>query len=337
MKEKIDIIIPWVDGNDPVWLNERNETEKKYNINRKANSNVRYESWENLQYIFRAIEKFMPWVNKVFLVTCGHLPEFLNIGNPKLKIVKHKDYIPEEYLPTFNSNVIELNYHRIGELSENYILFNDDCYPLLPIDSQYYFKDGMPCDEAVESPIMPVDVGAISNYASYVKANNVLLINKHFSKRKVQEDNWDKWYYEGYGELLERNRGLNYWNNFAGFHDYHMPVPLKKSTLNHIWEVESEQLDMVSHNQFRAASDLSQCISRYWQLCTGEFVPQKSIGKPYLVTIQNYKEVANAIRSQICQMVCLTEDCTPEEFIVIREEINKALQHVLPEKCSFER
>lgn len=333
---KIDIIIPWVDGNDPVWQRDREQTKKNNNINSKANSNVRYESWDNLQYIFRGIEKFMPWVDKVFLVTCGHLPTFINLDNPKLRIIKHSDYIPQEYLPTFNSNVIELNYHRIAELSDNFILFNDDCYPLKPIPSSYYFIDGHPCDEAVESPIVPVDVGAISNYASFVKANNVLFINKHFNKREVQEKNWDKWYFEGYGELLERNIGLHYWDNFVGFHDYHMPVPLKKSTLSHIWDIEHEELDKVSHNQFRHSSDMSQCIVRYWQLCTGDFVPQKSIGKPYLVTIDNYKEVANAIRNKVSQMVCLTEDCTPEDFLMIKSEINGALQELLPEKCLFE-
>ena len=209
---KIDIILPWVDGNDPAWITEREKTEEKYNIIKDANSNVRYESWENLQYLFRAIEKNMPWVNNVFLVTWGHLPAFLKTENPKLRIVKHSDYIPKEYLPTFNSNVIEINYHRIPELSENFILFNDDCFPLKSISSEYYFKDNLPCDEAIESPIMPVEVGAISSYASYVKANNILEINRHFNKRKVQEANWDKWYFEGYGELLERNKGLNYWN-----------------------------------------------------------------------------------------------------------------------------
>ncbi len=337
MSSGIDIIIPWVDGNDPYWLRERSATEKKYNINKQANSNVRYESWDNLQYIFRGIEKFMPWVDKVFLVTCGQIPDFLNVNNPKLRLVSHSEYMPKKYLPTFNSNVIELNYHRIEDLSDNFILFNDDCYPIKPIPQSYYFIDGVPCDEAVESPIMPVDVGAISNYASYVKANNVLFINKHFRKRDVQKKNWDKWYFEGYGELLERNRGLSYWNNFAGFHDYHMPVPLKKSTLKYIWDIESDLLDKVSQNQFRHSSDLSQCIVRYWQLCEGNFVPQKSEGKPYLVTIDNYKEVVEAIDNKVSQMICLTEDCTPEEFVTIRAAINESLNKLLPAKCSFEK
>lgn len=334
---KIDIILPWVNGDDPVWQEERRKAEIGKNIIRKANSNLRYESWDNLQYVFRGIEKFMPWVNKLFLVTYGHLPDFLKTDNPRLRIVNHKNYIPQEYLPTFNSNVIELNYHRISELSENFILFNDDCFPLKPIPESYYFINGIPCDEAVESPIMPVDVGAISNYASYVKANNVLFINRHFKKRDVQKKNYDKWFWDGYGELLERNKGLSYWNNFAGFHDYHMPVPLKKSTLNKIWNTEPELLDEVSHNQFRNASDLSQCIIRYWQLCTGEFIPQKSVGKTYLVTAENCTEVADNIRHTVSQMICLTEDCTPEEFVTIKRHINSALNEVLPEKCSFEK
>lgn len=337
MGSGIDIIIPWVDGNDPEWQREREQVQKKYHINTNANSNIRYESWDNLQYIFRGIEKFMPWVDKVFLVTCGHLPEFMDVNNAKLRIIKHSDYIPQEYLPTFNSNVIELNYHRIAELSERFILFNDDCYPLQPIPPEYYFQNGLPCDEAVESPIMPVDVGAISQYASFVKANNILFINRHFNKREVQERNWDKWYFEGYGELLERNKGLHYWNNFAGFHDCHMPAPLKKSTLQLIWDVEYQQLDQASRNQFRHSSDMSWCIARYWQLCAGNFVPRKSIGKPYLVTADNYMETAEAVRERVSQMVCLTEDCTPQEFDIIKKEINSALHEIFPEKCSFEK
>ena len=59
-------------------------------------------------------------------VTWGHLPKWLNIDNEKLVIVNHQDYIPEKYLPTFNSNVLDLNMFRIPGLSEQYINFNDE-------------------------------------------------------------------------------------------------------------------------------------------------------------------------------------------------------------------
>ena len=106
MNNNVDIVITWVDGSDPNWLAEKKMYTKKSN-------NVRYRDWDNLVYIFRGIEQFMPWVHKIYFVTWGHLPKWLNIDNEKLVIVNHQDYIPEKYLPTFNSNVLDLNMFRM--------------------------------------------------------------------------------------------------------------------------------------------------------------------------------------------------------------------------------
>lgn len=336
MNDAIDIIIPWVDGSDPEWQAERAKYFSCLQIDSNANSIIRYQSWDNLHYWFRAIEKFMPWVNTVFFITYGHVPTFLNTEHPKLRIVKHSDYIPKEYLPTFNSNTIEMNYHRISDLSENFVLFNDDVFPLQPIDETYYFRNNMVCDEAVESPIMPVDIGDLSRWACTVKANNILLINKHFKKKDVQKKNFWKWYYPGYGELLKRNLGLRYWYNFAGFHDPHLAVALKKSTLEELWKIEKDLLDLASENKFRAETDVSQCLVRYWQLCKGEFAPRKTLGKSYSVRIDNYKSIAKEIEQQKKQMISLNESCTEDEFKVIKEAINGAFEKILPEKSSFE-
>ena len=94
----IDFVIPWVDGNDPEWQKEKNLYDES---NKTGDSTiVRYRSWDNLQYWFRAVEKFAPWVRKVYFVTCGQKPEWLNAECSKLVLVDHKDYMPEEALPT---------------------------------------------------------------------------------------------------------------------------------------------------------------------------------------------------------------------------------------------
>lgn len=336
MNGDIDIIIPWVDNSDLEWQREKAQYTSDMSINTNANSNIRYQSWDNLQYWFRAVERFMPWVHKIFLVTYGHLPKFLNKEHPKLRIVKHTDYIPDKYLPTFNSNTIEMNYHRIPDLAENFVLFNDDFFPLQPIEEKYYFKNNFPCDQAVESPIMPVDIGDISRWSCTMKANNVMFINRHFRKRKVQKENFWKWFHPCYGERLKRNIGLSYWYDFAGFHDPHMAVALKKTTLQKLWEIEPETLDRASQNRFRGDEDVSQYLIRYWQLCEGDFKPRKTLGKPYLVTEENYKQVAEDIRCQKYQMVSLNEGCSGETFEKVKAEINSALQSVLPEKSTYE-
>ena len=62
MTETIDFVICWVDGNDPVWQEEK----RKYSPDRGQDGGiVRFRDWDNLQYWFRGVEKFAPWVNKI--------------------------------------------------------------------------------------------------------------------------------------------------------------------------------------------------------------------------------------------------------------------------------
>ena len=96
----IDFIMTWVDGNDPAWRSER----KQFADASGLSSDARFRDWNLLRYWFRAVEKYAPWVRKIHFVTWGHLPAWLDTGNPKLHIVKHADFIPSEYLPTFNSH-----------------------------------------------------------------------------------------------------------------------------------------------------------------------------------------------------------------------------------------
>lgn len=340
MKEKvsnIDIIIPWVDGNDPEWRKIRTETAKAYPPETGSESEIRFQSWDNLHLWFRAVETRMPWFHKIILVTAGHLPRWLNTNHPRLSIVRHDDYIPEKYLPTFNSNTIEMNYHRIECLSEDFIIFNDDMFPVMPIADEYYFKDGMVCDEAVENIITTAAFGPVGNMARYVQVNNMFIINKYFNKRNVQAKNREKWFCSEYGERLERTKSLVYWRDFPGFYDPHLPSAMKKSTLKKIWELEGGKLDISSNNHFRAHSDLSQYLVRYWQLCDGNFNHRKTLGKVYFADANNCCEIAGEIRDKRQQMVCINENCSGEEFETVKETINNALIEIFPEKSSFER
>jgi hypothetical protein len=337
MNNDIDIVIPWVDDSDPKWKEQLNSVIAETEAECDSISNVRFESWDNLTYWFRAIENCMPWVRKIFFVTCGQIPEFIDVSNPKLAIVNHTDYIPAEYLPTFNSNTIEMNYHRIDDLSENFILFNDDFFPLWEIDEEYYFKENKICDEAVENIITTAAFGPVSNMARYTQINNMFIINKHFKKREVQAKHPEQWFNECYGDRLERTRSLIFWNDFPGFYDPHLPSAMKKSTLKRIWEMEEEHLDKASRNKLRAYNDVTQYLIRYWQICEGDFWPRKTLGKVFFVDINNYKEVADAIRCKDYQMISINECATPDEFEIIKAEINSSFEELFPNKSSFEK
>ena len=170
----------WVDGNDPEWQKEKNKYDES---NDKGDSTIiRYRSWDNLQYWFRGVEKFAPWVNKIHFVTWGHLPPWLNVNHPKLHIVNHKDYIPEEFLPTFNANTIEMNLHRIKGLAEQFVYFNDDMFITDYVKPEDFFKNGVPCDVFALNCIY---FGKKS--AGFFNGNDLELINIHFDKKEASK------------------------------------------------------------------------------------------------------------------------------------------------------
>lgn len=331
--KKIDLILPWVDGSDPAWLKEKEKYNKFYNILTEENTNTRFQSWDNLQYIFRGIEKYMPWINKVFFVTWGHLPKWINLTCNRLVIIKHEDYIPSKYLPTFNSNVIEMNYFRIRQLSENFILFNDDLFPLRPIPEEYYFQDNLPCEEAVETHM--VLNGQMTDQLLYTFVNNMLIINRHFHKPEVVRKNWRKWFHPIYGKRLRQNISLRYWHNFESFVYPHEAKPMQKSTMKEIWEKEPEIMDKVSCNKFRSYSDVTQNLVSMWQICSGKFFPHHYEGKFFLTDANNCQEIAQLIREHRYPIISLNEK-NIADFDIVKAVITEALQEILPEKSAFE-
>lgn len=53
--------------------------------------------------------------------------------------------------------------------------------------------------------------------------------------------------------------------------------------------------------------------------------------------MDNYQDIAAGIEHSKWQMVSLNENCTTEEFKIIRERINGAFGRILPKKSEFEK
>lgn len=328
--EKIDIVILWVDGNDPDWLKEKN----KY-LRIKGDSNInRYRDCDNLQYLFRGIEKYAPWINKVFFVTWGHIPKWLNTENEKLRIVKHEDFIPSEYLPTFNSNVIELNLHRIEELSEKFILFNDDFFLLKETNPDDFFIDGKPSDVYIEYTQLATSYNDVH---FMMKANILAIINKHFNKKECIIKNYNKFINEKYGEANDKTLySMKFENKFVGFWNFHAPYSYLKETYKTIWKEEGEILKKACKNRFRSYSDLGHYLCRYWQMVSGNFEPKKDESK-YLIFRDDNAENIRELKSGKYKYVCINDAYMNIDFERAKKEINATLNELLPEKSKFEK
>lgn len=141
--EKIDLVIPYVDSTDPNWQELFNKYNPIKENNEEINGISRFRSQGDFfKYMFRGIHKFMPFINNVFLLvqSDSQVPEWIN--REKVKIVYHKDFIPEEYLPTFNSTAIEMFIWNIPGLSETFLYTNDDIMPVGEMKPDFFFTNG---------------------------------------------------------------------------------------------------------------------------------------------------------------------------------------------------
>lgn len=335
-KYDIDVVVLWVDGNDPKWQKEKN----KYieNPTAKKNDVVRYRDWDIMQYWFRSIEKYMPWVRKIHFVTWGHIPSWLDEKNPKLNIVNHKDFIPEKYLPTFNSPVIEMNIHRIKGLAEHFIYFNDDMFPLKNLKVEDFFVNGKPCDCAVMNTTSLIPGG---ENESYIQFNNSGIINKYFNKQQVLSENFGKWYSVKYKKQIIRNIMLKSWPYFTGFYTCHIPSSMLKSTFETIWEKEYDFLDKMCVNKFRSKNMINQWLVSEWQMCAGNFYPRSiNFGRAFELTenLESNKLIFETIVKQKYNMICINDYIYDNEiFEKIKKELKESFEKNLPEKSSFEK
>lgn len=332
---KIDIVIPWVDGSDPKWLAEKNKySEKKVKI-----ADCRYRDWGLLKYWFRGIEKNASWVNKIYFITWGHLPEWLDTTNEKLVIVNHKDYMPKEYLPTFNSNTILTNIHRIKGLSEQFIVFNDDFYLIDTTTPKDFFNNGIPYDNIA----LNVHCPSKSNSMQNICANNAAIINEYFDMRKCLKKDFKKWFNLKNGKELFRTLILLGCPRFPGFYYHHLVQGYLKSTYEKVWKLEYDFLHKASINKFRTIGDVNEWLMKDWQIAEGNVcIRKRKLGRVFYMQDQlmpsQGEEVIRYIKNKKGKCIAIndgkltgnkSQDCIPK--------IAEAFEYIFPTKSSFEK
>lgn len=328
----IDFVMIWVDGNDPEWRQEKAKYDGKTVT--ASNSEVRYRDWDNLQYWFRGVEKYAPWVNKIHFVTWGHIPPWLDTTNPKINVVKHTDYIPEEYLPTFSSHTIELNLHRIDGLAEQFVYFNDDMFFTAPVKPEDFFKDGKPCDTAALDCIF---FGKDS--AGPFNGSDITVINSHFKKKRILKRDWKKWYNlkNGFRNVV-KTLLLYPWPWFPGLYYQHACNSFLKSTFNTVWSKEFEALDETCRHRFRKSGDLNQWVMKFWQFAEGNFeVRPEKFAYCYHVKESNFAALLEDIPSGRRNLLCINDTARTRRFEDKKQKLIEVFEKCFPSVSEFEK
>ncbi len=151
----VDVVYTWVNASDPDWQKMHAEyadplpdvvevdTEEP-DVGAGDAISDRFISRDELKYSLRSLLKYAPWVQTVYIVTNCKPPQWFDESNERVKWVYHEEIIEAENLPTFSSHAIEASIHRVPDLSEHFLYFNDDLFLLKPVKkSDFFLPNGL--------------------------------------------------------------------------------------------------------------------------------------------------------------------------------------------------
>ena len=330
---KIDFVITWGSSDDPEWRKQREYYSAKAGRT-IDNSIYRYRGWNLLHYLFRGIEKYASWVNKIYFITNANPPKWMNTNHPKLVVLNDKDVVPPQYMPTFNCYPIEFNFHRIEGLSDKFVYFCDDMFIIDEVYPSHFFRKGLPCDLGVMSAVSHLLPNVYDNTCFMAKA----LLNQHFDKKKAVRKNLFKWYPPAHPRVALANMRSIRLPKFPGFTLNHLPQIYLKKTYEEIWKHCEEELSRTCASKFRSYGDICPTFIRYWQLASGYFTPCNvyKYGRTFFLCDEIIDETVDCICHQKKRIICLNDGDHVTHFEENKEKLHKAFEIILPDKSSYE-
>lgn len=315
---EIDLVIPMVFPQDPEWQREY----ARCMGGGDATVSERFRSWGTEELLVRCVMKYMPWVRRIHLLLASESQVQPWMGElavaqqdaqqergqqdsrPEIRLVFHREFMPERVLPCFNVLTIEMFLHQIPGLSEHFIYSNDDFFPLSPLDPGDFFRRAavaqqhtqlLPCQHHDEEPFP----GRPNIFQRFVK-NGLDMVAEDWGRRFP-----DTWLRGG-----------------------HSMQPMLLSTVREVCRRHAARI-AGSFTAERTAGNLNQYIFPFWQHLSGRYVdhvPRRRYVGPRTPT----GDVAAIIRDPECGIVCVNDNEMirdwRERARIVREEIGRKLR-----------
>lgn len=247
----IDVVFTWVDDSDLEWQQRYQQHKALTNTNtvgQHATDEARFSNHDELRYSIRSVERYLPWVRHIYIVTDRQSPVWLK-ENARIKVIDHSEIIEEKYLPTFNSHVIEAHLHKIPDLAEHFIYFNDDVFVARPLPAGHFFKS---------NGIASLFLSQKSLAAMQARGTNTPTLSA--SKQSVT--------------IFDRDFQIAIDTPLV-----HTYVPLRKSLYEKAWELYANEIREFLPNKFRTNHDinLATFFVPWLSYIKGEAVPVRDI------------------------------------------------------------
>lgn len=294
----ITYLFPFVDCSDPVWIREY----KKWCPGKDYANSPRFYKNDYLKYTFRGLAECMPWLENVIMLVSSEsqVPEWLQ----GVEIVTHEQFIPKKYLPTFNSNAIEMFLADVPGLTDKIIYGNDDLIPVALTGEDDWFGG------TKVSPIPKVGYHITTRLTSLYDF-------------MVKED-WD---------VVSRKTGVTILPSWYVF-VLHGPQPITKSTLlKASEELKAERL--ASIHRERNICDRTQKMYFDYAIATGEAIYDGRPDEFFTIENKNLEAIQSMLSNGMSPSIALSEPDNIDEIAV--NIVEGMLNKRFPNKCKYEK
>ncbi|MER6347523.1 stealth conserved region 3 domain-containing protein [Streptomyces sp. NPDC001595] len=309
----VDAVYTWVDGDDPAMAAKRLAHQRVSDqvIAARETGASRYTSHDELRYALRSLDMYAGFVRHVYLVTDSQVPAWLDPDAEGLTVVDHRDILPADALPVFNSHAIESRLHHIPGLSERYLYFNDDVFVNRPVRAEHFFHG----NGIARIPLSPLKLGVGDPHplepAPNSAGKNAREVVRRFHGRQITHKS------------------------------LHTPHPQLLSVMREMESLGITELERTSYSRFRSTTDVAPAstLHHHWAIVTGRAVPADyrfryvQLGAPDM-----RRRLARLAAGEDVDFFCLNDvDTDPADRAAAQAAIGAFLRRKYPFPSRFER
>lgn len=289
----IDYVVPMVFHNDPLWQEDFRAVNHQYDEGNLIDF-VRFRSWGTERLLIQCVKRYMPFLRTIYIILARESQKQAWMDEEGVRVVYHRDFIPERFLPTFNSTAIEMFLHRIPGISDRFLYGNDDMFPLSPLSESDFFENDVPCQHHVEAPF-PQSPNIFHNMCR----NGLNFVAKEFGIK--YETTWLK----------------------GG----HSITPMLKSTWEYLWQRGASEIE-ASVTPFRESRNFIQWIHPWWHHLSGNYVSHVP-RRIYLNVRKSVEDITAAICCDNPGIVCINDNECEEDYMKYGRAVTMAIEEKL--------
>ena len=291
----MDVVITFVDGNDPLW---REDFRRQLDV---PALEKRYRDWGLLRFLLRGVETHLPFARKVFLVVARDSQVPAWVDRRQVNVVLHEEIIPAAYLPTFNSCTIEMFLHRIPDLDERYLYFNDDIFPMQDCTEEDFFPEGHPA----------------------IGFTRCCWSRSLFKRQCLNSDRLARQAAE-----VEAERGF--------LRPEHICSPMLKSACERAFDAVEEEI-YASLSPLRESKNVCQYLFLNYMLFAGIAIDRRISKRHFSLAVAATNRICSFVELPDRKMVCINDvKMSREHYQTVRRRLHQAFERHFPKRSRFE-